>query len=147
MLTAILALGSLVTSALANPLPLSTRADDPWSVTSYSSGCSPGGCAYGFNVTNPTTTGTTGPLFNTYCSGVEHVLNTTGAGIPIACENKAVTSSQTYDAKARNITVEIQFGFGTGNAQYMATASHTYRVDGAKPVAFALAPTIVSTHL
>ncbi|KAL9112126.1 MAG: hypothetical protein Q9227_003503 [Pyrenula ochraceoflavens] len=41
----------------------------PWSVTSFSDGCSPGGCVYNFDITSsPSTPSPASPDFSTHCT-------------------------------------------------------------------------------
>lgn len=60
------------TLTFARPSFLKARQDptNVWAVTSYTRGCSPGGCVYQFNVSAPTFAGEdTGSGFTTSCSG------------------------------------------------------------------------------
>ncbi|KAK0117826.1 hypothetical protein ONS95_012150 [Cadophora gregata] len=61
------------TTTLAAPAPQTTvtpGAPTPWSVTSFTLGCSPAGCTYSFSISGPSTPGV-GPAFSTTCSGTD----------------------------------------------------------------------------
>ena len=74
MYSGVLVLLSLAFSTLASARPSFLKArqnyTNVWSVSSYTRGCSPGGCVYQFNVSAPTFAGEdTGSAFSTSCSG------------------------------------------------------------------------------
>lgn len=146
LLQTILLLTALISTTAASPLhprQASTQAATPWQVTLYQTGCSPGGCSYGFNISGVQTS-PSGPSFDTYCSGVERVVDTTGAGVFTACTDTSVGSTQTYNATSREIVIGVKHSWNYANISYAVFGESPYfSVDGSKPTAFLVTPDLV----
>lgn len=139
----LLILGALSSSAFSAAIPsLITRHHVPWSVAPYSSGCSPGGCSYGFNVTGEEESSVL-PSFATYCSGVEKVLGAVGVGEFTPCNDDNILTAQTYNGTSRMVTLEVKRRFSEHGVIFMELGNVTYSVDKAKPTALPITPSLV----
>lgn len=75
--------------ASASPLKIRQSSDYDFSVTNFSYGCSPGGCAWSFNASAPSG-GEDAPEFSTYCSGTDY------ATTYVSCDT--ISDSQSFGA-------------------------------------------------
>ncbi|KAH6678481.1 hypothetical protein B0J14DRAFT_324220 [Halenospora varia] len=120
----LLPLGALFSTSAA--LAIKSRATDPyyWSVTNYTEGCSPAGCAYKFSL-SPTSTPEFEPKVATTCVGND--IN----GYYEACSDPAFS---TYAVPgAQNQTLLVKHEFYQGEARYTIIGNHTITYPNGKP--------------
>lgn len=127
----------------------------PWSVTSYFTSCSPGGCSYSLSITNANSTlaYANEPIFTTSCKGYESDLSASSSdsiGTMVACDDPTVLSSQTYNGTSRVVNVNVRHAFVVKEADSMwsdsvkITGSSAWSVDGDKPVEFMVMPSQIT---
>ncbi|KAB8074451.1 hypothetical protein BDV29DRAFT_201330 [Aspergillus leporis] len=101
--------------SLVSALPLHRLSVSPalvWHVADFSTGCSPGGCVYNFNITGVASQNT--PGFHTHCSGTNVQKDF------VFCDDKHVKAkvvTQLYPAW----TVEVQHAWFHGQAEFYAS--------------------------
>jgi hypothetical protein len=137
---------SILPLALTSPI-LTTRQTFPiYTVSNYTTGCSPAGCAYSFDiayVAPPCTTTLCEPSFSTHCSGTD----IQGALRP--CDDALISSNETPGWSNATLQVRHQWdqdvttGTGGEDGRFYALANYTV-VDGVGvdgPASFEIAVT------
>lgn len=131
--TTILCLLALLPLSLSTPLPRSTTTDPSpfpnYSITDYTTGCSPGGCAYSFMVSytppSPCTAQICEPAFSTRCNGTD-----VQTGLAL-CEDALVSSTEIPGWS--NVTLQVRHqwdqdvttGNGGVDGRFWTVANHT----------------------
>lgn len=109
------------TAVLASASPI--KRDEPtyaYSVTNWSYGCSPGGCAWQFNLTGPAN-GDDAPAFSTYCTGTGYATDYVPCEeIPGGIQNAGAIVNANSSSITLNINYEVLIEHNTGRFDYHA---------------------------
>ncbi|RDL41784.1 Uncharacterized protein BP5553_01763 [Venustampulla echinocandica] len=90
-----------------------------WTVTNYTEGCSPGGCAYSMTLSTHSSTENE-PAFSTTCKG------TNVATAYQACEDPAIATREVNGFQ--NVTLAVRHIYDVGEAQYTIRGNITIKV-------------------